>query len=342
MPKKYIFWEKYRNTQTSKHHSLEKWAQPYKSQISSSKRHRHHTFDTALFIPCSQFNSADWEQSLLYKRNHTKGSSWNLPLQMNPACFAIRGEGRGFGVSAHLPLPDLQVCPASLISILSTAEPSQGPHPNTAKQVEVKGNKVITSIMCSYFWDTGSNFHFFPHAAALELFVIICIICIPGLQSKNVLCYTTTLEGTKPPRTPIKLHQIPTSRGILQNHGQYSGIPQTGIQKASGNICNCSSTVYFQSMSEHKRRIKFLTLPPPPPPSCRDDTANRIKWVTGLYDHYIKVVHMQNPQNMGKKLSKRLHHLSVEKKTTAGARSCKMPALRVTRWEMTGNSFSLF
>lgn len=74
-------------------------------------------------------------------------------------------------------------------------------------------------------------------------------------------------------------------------------------QEASGNICNCSSTVNFQSMSEHKRRIKFLTLPPPPPP-CRDDTANRIKWVTGLYDHYIKVVHMQNPQNMEKKIIK--------------------------------------
>lgn len=51
---------------------------------------------------------------------------------------------------------------------------------------------------------------------------------------------------------------------------------------------------------------------------------------------------MQNLQNMEKKLSKSLHHLSVEKKTTAGARSCKMPALEVTRWEMTGNSFSLF
>lgn len=59
-------------------------------------------------------------------------------------------------------------------------------------------------------------------------------------------------------------------------------------------------------MSEHKKRIKFLTLPPPPP-SSRDDTANRIKWVTGLYDHYIKVVqHMQNLQNTGKKNIKEL------------------------------------
>lgn len=49
-------------------------------------------------------------------------------------------------------------------------------------------------------------------------------------------------------------------------------------------------------MSEHNKRIKLLILPPPPP-SSRDDTANRIKWVTGLYDHYIKVVHMQNLQN---------------------------------------------
>lgn len=129
-------------------------------------------------------------------------------------------------------------------------------------------------------------------------------VCIPGIQSKNaLLCYSTTLERTKPPLITIKLHQIHTSGGMLQNHSPYSGIPQTGIQKASGNICNCSSTVYFQSMSEHKRRIKFLALPPPPP-SCRDDTANRIKWVTGLYDHYIKVVHMQNPQNMEKKIIK--------------------------------------
>lgn len=49
--------------------------------------------------------------------------------------------------------------------------------------------------------------------------------------------------------------------------------------------------------------MKLLTLPPPPPP-CSDDTANRIKWVTGLYDHYIKVVHMQKLQNTEKKIIK--------------------------------------
>ena len=76
-------------------------------------------------------------------------------------------------------------------------------------------------------------------------------------------------------------------------------------------------------------------------------SANRIKWVTGAYDHFIKVPHKQTSLELGRKLSKLLCHLSVEglKKntttTTAGARSSKMLVLEVTRWEMTGNSFSL-
>lgn len=143
-------------------------------------------------------------------------------------------------------------------------------------------------------------------------------------------------KGQTPPLINIKLHQIHTSGGMLQNHSPYSGVPQTGIQKASGNICNCSSTVYFQSMSEHKRRIKFLTLPPPPPP-CRDDTANRIKWVTGLYDHYIKVVHMQNPQNTEKNYQRGCTICLWRKKQqlVQGAARCQPSEWQDGKWQET-------
>lgn len=73
-------------------------------------------------------------------------------------------------------------------------------------------------------------------------------------------------------------------------------------------------------MSEHKKRIKFLILPPPLP-SSRDDTANRIKWVTGLYDHYIKVVHMQNLQNMEKNIKELAPSVCGEKNNSW----CKKP-----------------
>lgn len=73
-------------------------------------------------------------------------------------------------------------------------------------------------------------------------------------------------------------------------------------------------------MSEHKKRIKFLILPPPPP-SSRDDTANRIKWVTGLYDHYIKVVHMQNLQNTEKNIKELAPSVCGEKNNSW----CKKP-----------------
>lgn len=47
----------------------------------------------------------------------------------------------------------------------------------------------------------------------------------------------------------------------------------------------------------------------------------------------------------GGEIIKALYHLSVERKkkptTAAGARSSKMFVLEVTRWEVTGNSFSL-
>lgn len=143
-------------------------------------------------------------------------------------------------------------------------------------------------------------------------------------------------KGTKTSLITIKLSQIHTNRGILQNHSRYSGIPQTAIQKASGNIGNCSSTAYFQSMSEHKRRIKFLTLPPPPP-SRRDDTANRIKWVTGLYDHYIKVVHMQNPQNMEKNYQRGCTICLWRKKQqlVQGAARCQPSEWQDGKWQET-------
>lgn len=106
-------------------------------------------------------------------------------------------------------------------------EPSKGHIPTLQSRWKSRG--IMTSITCSHFWDIRSHFHFFPHVTAVELFVTVQV-CIPGIQSKNVLlCYNTTLEGTKPPLIPIKLHQSHTSRGILQNHGKYSGIPQTGI-----------------------------------------------------------------------------------------------------------------
>lgn len=87
-----------------------------------------------------------------------------------------------------------------------------------------------------------------------------------------------------------------------------------------------------------------LTPPsPPPPPLSLPNSDKEIRGVTGAYDHFIKVPHKRTSLELGGKLSKLLHHLSVEgEKTTAGARSSKMLVLEVTRWEMTGNSFSLF
>lgn len=118
---------------------------------------------------------------------------------------------------------------------------------------------------------------------------------------------------------------------------RYSGIPQRRIPEAFGNICSSSSTVYFQSMSEHKKRIKFL-IPPPPPPSYRDDTANRIKWVTGLYDHYIKVVHMQNLQNTEKKNYQRGCTICLWRKKqqlVQGAARCQPYKWQDGKWQET-------
>lgn len=91
-------------------------------------------------------------------------------------------------------------------------------------------------------------------------------------------------------------------------------------------------------MSEHKKRIKFLTLPSPPP-SSRDDTANRIKWVTGLYDHYIKVVqHMQNLQNTGKKKYQRACTICLWRKKqqlVQGAARCQPYKWQDGKWQET-------
>lgn len=104
--------------------------------------------------------------------------------------------------------------------IFSVTEPSEGQFSNTGKQVEINWNKVITSFKYSHFMRYRSHTHSFPHVIVIALKLVTAgQVLIPGIQSKNVLLYySTMLEGDKKPQITAKLHQIHTNRGILQNH----------------------------------------------------------------------------------------------------------------------------
>lgn len=95
------------------------------------------------------------------------------------------------------------------------------------------------------------------------------------------------------------------------------------------------------------RREEACCYKSPLGPLCSlPDSANRITWATRAYDHCIKVACKQTSLDLGGRTIKALvpsvcGGKTTTTTTTAGARSSKMLVLEVTRWEMTGNSFSL-
>lgn len=162
------------------------------------------------------------EQSLLYKRNHAKGSLSVCSSLIKADCFASPfEEGKGCNgicsFSAPRP-PDTFSKPKKLL-IFSITEPTEGQFSNSGKQVEIKGNKVMTSFKYSHFMRYRSHSCSFPHVIviALELFITGQVL-IPGIQSKNVLLYyRTTLEGdekTQMMQRCIKLTQTEESYNI--------------------------------------------------------------------------------------------------------------------------------
>lgn len=194
---------------------------------------------------------------MLYKRNHTKCLSSICFSLINADCFASPFEGgRGcnsicsFSVSRP---PDMFSKPRKLL-IFSITELSEGQFSNTGKQVEIKGNKVIMSFKYSHFMRYRSHSHSFPHVIVIALELLITgQVLIPGIQSKNVLLYySTVLERDKKPQITAKLHQIHTNRGTLQNHSpdileslrqEYRRLLETFVTLAPQNIFKaCQNT----------------------------------------------------------------------------------------------------
>lgn len=119
--------------------------------------HRIPTVDKTFVLRCmnvTALGGGTGEQSLLYRRNHTKCIFNLLLVDERRGCSASPcEEGRGFNGIASFTAskPPAMLSKLRKLFTFNITEPSEGQFSNTGKQVEINGNKVITSFKYSHF-----------------------------------------------------------------------------------------------------------------------------------------------------------------------------------------------